>query len=152
MAKVVFSSLLVCLWTTLRNNAGTDFHEIFRIGRVLYEEQSANLWNATFNPLSIGFLLLCFQENPCLLTTLREKGWTDLHEIFSKCRRWETEQSEKCSGVLRLTPWIQSRFFYFLDMCFLVILWKTDERIFMKFPRNVRFNLRKNHLDCFTPA
>ena len=92
-----------------------------------------NLQSVTFSPLSTQFILMCFQENPCLLATLRENGSTDFHEIFSTGRQgtmWNIFE------ILQLRPWIQGRFYNFLDLCFLVMLWKDEStdfhEIFMK--------------------
>ena len=50
-------------------------------------------------------------------------------------QRWGLKQGTICNifGMLRSTPWIRGRFFYFLDPWLLVISWKTGERIFMIF-------------------
>ena len=60
-----------------------------------------NLGSVTFNPLSTGFLFLWFQRNLCLLATLRGNGWTDFHEIFSKGRTCDKEESATFLGCCR---------------------------------------------------
>ena len=42
-------------------------------------------------------------------------------------QRSDIRQAMICNifGIVRLTPWIQGRFFYFLDQCLLVMLWKN---------------------------
>ena len=53
-----------------------------------------NSGNVTFIPLRTGFLLLCFQGNPCLLSKLRDNGWTDLRDILCKGQTWDKEQPD----------------------------------------------------------
>ena len=54
--------------------------------------------------------------------------------------------------MLRLTPWIQGRFVYFLVPRLLVMKWKNGERIFMKISCNYRHDTSNKYLDCFPPA
>ena len=85
-----------------------------------------------------------FSEQLMPLSSIAEKRLNGFSWNFQK----KTDMTEgaiwNIFGMLRLTPLILSRFIYFLDPCLFMILWKTGERIFMKFLWNVRHDTRNN--------
>ena len=89
-AKIMFSSLLVCLFVcllaTLREDAWIDFHEIFGIYRERYKVQS-EFFVCLFRiltPCMQGFFLYFFKEIG--LTHYRIKQVNGFLSIFMKCR------------------------------------------------------------------
>ena len=68
-------------------------------------------------------------------------------------KRSHMRQGTICNifGVLRLTSWIQDRFFSFLDPCFLVISLKIEWTDFKKFAWYVGHDTTNNQLYCLTP-
>ena len=106
-----------------------------------------------FISLDTGFTFLGFHGNLCLLAILRENGWTDVHEFSAKVGHEPSNNlaNFRDVAVYPLNP--GSIFFYFLDSCFLVTLWKKNgERIFMKFLGNGWHYSRNNELDCLRPS
>ena len=54
------------------------------------------IWgNITFLEFRVSFALF---SKPCLLATIRENGWKDLHEILNNDRTWNREQLGTFSG------------------------------------------------------
>ena len=94
-AKVMFSSLLVCMLvcqlTTLRKTTWPVFHEIFRVDRTWNKEYSVTLM-FRLTPWTHEILFNNFRGNPWLLVISRENEWTNFHEIFSNGCTCDREQ------------------------------------------------------------
>ena len=95
--------------------------------------------DASFNPLNtrLFFFIFLWGIRVCYDITgewMNEFPWT-LHD------RSDITQSVPVT----FNPWMHNYIFYFLDRGLLATLWKTAERIFMKFS-----GTRNNWLDCFT--
>ena len=145
MAKVMFSSLsvvLVCLSVCLSvsnitENCWTDFHEIFRIAGTWCREQLGTFSGCSIQPLDHRTFSSTFSKESMPLSSIAEKRLNGFSWNFQ--RRADLAQGAiwNIFGMLRLTPWMLSRFVYFLGPCLFVISWKngwTDfHDFFMKF-------------------
>ena len=138
--------LFVCLWTSLRKTRKQIFMTFSVISRVWWKEKSRKVRGVTRNPLSS-----VFSRKSVSVSNILRKGMNGFSWNFQQSLHMGQVTNWNILGMLWLTPWIQDWFFHFLDPCLLVMLGKTDERMFMKLSWNVRVGTRINRLDCFTP-
>ena len=110
-----FVSFSLCLLATLRENAGTDFHEIFRICWARYVEQSLIFGGGMFNPFHTCFRFIFFQCNPCLWATLLKKRMKRFSWFFLGKMGNDTRSNLEHFRNNAANPLIWHRFLYFLD-------------------------------------
>ena len=80
-----------------------------------------------------GFFFYVFLRKPVSVSNITGKLMNGFPWNFQQRLGLRQGTIWNIFGMLQLTPSIQDQFFYFLDSCLVVILWKTAERIFMKF-------------------
>ena len=90
---------LVCLLATFRKNTWTSLHEIYRIGRTWYKEQSELLGIFCLTPcmqiIISGYFFGVggWVGESMGSTNIRENGWMYFHESFRTGRKWDNEQT-----------------------------------------------------------
>ena len=128
-------------------NAWTDFRYIFRVGGTWYKEKPLTFSGCSVKPLEHSKSFPTFSENSVSANNITGQLMNRFSWNFQISVHMRQGIIRNIFGMLQLTPWIQGRFFYFLEMWLLVILWKngrTDfHEIFMKYwPQHKKYLTR----------
>ena len=141
------------MWTTLRKNGWTDFHEIFRIGRAWYKKQSGKFGEY---PWVLSFFTV-FSMKSVSVSKIKGKRMNGFSWNFQQRLDMRPATIYNIFGMLLLAPWIQGCRYYFLDPCLLVMLWKNGRTCFPEIPMKCQRRTKKllsrlfhGCLDCFT--
>ena len=119
---------LVCLLATLWGNAWRDFYEIFRLGRARSKEQSEKKMGVLCLTPSIEerryievyssmiqFFIFFFSRKSVLVSNITGKRMNGFSWNFQERLHIRQRKIWNIFGSWWLTPWIQDRFFYFVN-------------------------------------
>ena len=149
--QVPRNSLFVC-----EQHYGKTHGQIFLKFSGYVDEDTRNnletLGMVCSTPCIQGFFLYFFKE---IHVCEQHYGKTDEWIFMKFLERLDMRQGKiwNIFGMLRLTPWIRDRFFYFQDPCLLVMLWKNgwmDFHEILMIRHKYIFREFLAWLDCFT--
>ena len=133
-----------CLFVLLWKNRWTDFHEIFRKRKAWHKKQLARRFHTCLDCFKVSHLGApgVFVSN----TTVKSMSGYSLNCQDMLAMTYGTIWN--IFGIIGLTPWTQSSFFYFLGPCLLATSRNTG---WMDIHENFHdMDTRSNRLHCFT--
>ena len=158
-AKVMFSSLLVCLLVccmyvdNIAEKRVDGFSWNFQDRSGMIQETIWKIWGV---PLGTEFFTV-FSMKSVSVSKIKGKRMNGFSLNFQQRLDMRPATIYNIFGMLLLAPWIQGRLFYFLDPCLLVMLWKNGRTGFPEIPMKCQRRTKKllsrlfhGCLDCFT--